>query len=275
MLLKEDFGYISNNNMITKNLATQAPMVLGTEPLTFGQYAFKNETLHVNALDGKKSSYIRIQFKKLCVGDIIEVEYDVRNITGVLCKQTIAERFDATTTKSTSDTQSTKTGEWETIKTKYVVKNKYYDGDHDLTVGVWYGNISEFYIRNFRWKVSKKTERVQPEISQHIACSVLKNASGKWEFHSPSYNIGGVSISAEDTETLVLKWDERFNKYPVCVISGDYESSSYLYTPLTGYSYENSVKVKFKEIVGGAYSIALLSSIPNYTRFSLVIVGLD
>lgn len=112
-----------------------------------------NETetaAHVN-VDNTQAGYTSIDLGKLYAGDVITLNAEILNVSGVKGKLGI-DRFDLDNNfiKVDSTIQSSNSGSYETIKLTHVIA---YDGYYKANCGIWTSDIGIFKMRNFACKI--------------------------------------------------------------------------------------------------------------------------
>ena len=136
----------------TKSLPVGFTETTESTTLPSNTYAWNTtyKALHVNDASTSLKGAISCYLSKGSIGDVIELEMEVMNVSGSTFKVAI----DGNETGGLFILESVKSGEFETIGGRFVVTK-----DNELLsaeLGVYTSDIGEYYIRNINIKVSKK-----------------------------------------------------------------------------------------------------------------------
>lgn len=162
-----DINYYSiNTETEFKNalIASGSLAYSASEPIADNTFNVLNETAHCKKTTSAVTGLMGIVLDGFIEGDIIEMECECLNVSGVKVKLAIDENENMAIPfglhSNKHQAVSKMQGEWETLALKYVVKNETYNGVHMIGVGIWGADIGEYYLRKIRIRTLTQKKKI-------------------------------------------------------------------------------------------------------------------
>lgn len=263
---KEEYFSILNADNFKNKLPLTPLTYTTTEPLADDTFSVTGNMAHVKAVTQR--GYFIEFISGLIEGDVLEVECEVRNISGVKAKIGIDEASGTSISDARTNvwiSQSLGVGEWETLKCTYIVTNSYYSGIHSIALGTFSNEVSEFYIRKIRIKANKQMAALNGIVTITSDSVITKYADGFMEIESKK-NFTDVSVTNAwgnvftCTNIQLGAWAEPFINVPTVSVVGISDNSSTLIT-----SVANAPTATQMPYVGLLRGTVTASPIPNVT----------
>lgn len=112
------------------------------------QWAYNDSlrAIHINTDNTLKGS-LEISAGNLCPGDVVEIEVEFLNVSGVKGKVAIDQMDGNILVGNRFIYSSTKVGEFERVKIRYISN---FTGESTIVIGIFTPDVGELYIRNVR-----------------------------------------------------------------------------------------------------------------------------
>lgn len=183
---------INDNSNIMPNLVSKSETEVLTTPNSFNHSWGNTNKLRINS-DGTNEVGVQFNFDGLEIGDLIEIEAEVRVISGSnpLLKiaeyniNTLAEPYPLKKTFELND-------QWGMIKLKTYVVMPNNTGNHRAFIGLEVGQSGIFELRSVRAIAHTKAIQPQDKIDRGYYRYILKKISGIWTMQNGS-SVGSVN----------------------------------------------------------------------------------
>lgn len=214
----------NDNTNLTPNLVSKTDLEVDTTPNSFVHSWGNSNKLKINS-NGTEESGVYFNFDSLEIGDMLEIECEVRVISGSSPLLKIAE-YNTTTLVEAVPIKKTfvLNNEWQMIKFKTYISNFRNYNNHRAFVGLEAGQSGIFELRSVRAIAYSKVVQPQDKIDRGFYRYIVKKVSGIWTIQNGS-SAGGV-ITNPQTWNLVLEFPRQV--YPSINISSNV-SNSYIF----------------------------------------------
>lgn len=221
-----------------------------------------NEYIIDNSLEGDRQAFLRVNLKKLKVGDLIKVEYECVNCVGSVGV-------------GLEQSGSAK------VKYLYVADNKNKgmatitpktDGDYNLIIGGFWNTNLKGTIKNINITITSNSVLVtKPESVMNILpqkFTIQSTAQGVFEIRTDWSTHSGV-LSNYDTNTLKLVLDIKTKVRPQVFINNMYPGASAEYTIRTDIDTNKNVFIRFYD---NTNTLVPISNVKSYVYFGILVV---
>lgn len=183
---------INDNSNIMPNLVSKSETEVLTIPNSFNHSWGNTNKLRINS-DGTNEVGVQFNFDGLEIGDLIEIEAEVRVISGSKPLLKIAEYNISTLAepyplKKTFDLND----QWQMIKLKTYVVMPNNTGNHRAFVGLEIGQSGIFELRSVRAIAHTKAVQPQDKIDRGYYRYIIKKVSGVWTMQNGS-SVGSIN----------------------------------------------------------------------------------
>lgn len=225
---------------------------------TTNQFTFNTaeQAVHINS--GTKYGSFLIPVGELNVGDVIDLECEIYNISGNKGRVTIYDETGAVTYKN-----SNKTGEYERVKIKYVVTKQ---NTFRVATGVLTDEVGEIKIRNFSVNISSIQNK-----KPYRQVQVFTTAIGEFAVKSGRNNDPcTLTVSGVD---LTITFDEPLLFIGIPIVSNEFYGNSKNYMFKVSNATENSVVIRAFSVDTAQATAIDLTTLPTATYFNLLFLG--
>lgn len=195
---------------ITKNLTKvgTTDLVLTTANSYNQTYGITNTT-RINS-NGVGESGVELNFNNLEIGDFIEVELEVRTLSGVSPKIIISEYNPTTKVHDSKTTKKIDNSiEWRIEKTKVVVFVNKTFYNHRVFIGLETGETGVFDIRSVRAIAFTKTQQSQDKIDRGYYSFKIDKTNGVWSIDTAVSTTGG-GLTLLQNYNLTLSFPAKY-----------------------------------------------------------------
>ena len=235
---------------------------------TGNEWTYNNtlQAMHMKSVDTTKAGYCLQEFGNLRTGDIVEISAEIYSVSGVKPKIAMEAEINSTWTNR-GTVQADKSGEWEVIKLKYVVRDN--NIKHRAKIGISTDEIGEFYVRNIRIEVLTQ-ERQKRAI---IRVAMIRKVNDTWEARAEFAN-DECNVTIYDERTLQITFAKPIptTLRAACFVSNEYYTIYNQYMVRGSYSYNDNLLVRFFSFENLINAVPL-ADIPNNTHFAVLLIG--
>lgn len=188
---------------------------------------------------------LHIYLGELSIGDKVDINVEVMNISGVKAK--IAIDYLSSPTGNLVENlfilQSKKNGEFERIGGSFLSTR---NGHAIAVIGVFTADIGDFYIRNVDIKVKSKESTLKSYLVAHL----VTISKGNFVLNNNRDN-DEATLTVENNNTLVVNFKEKItrgDKKLIPFVSNDFYGNSGQYIVRCGDTTDKSIKLRFYHI---------------------------
>lgn len=242
-----------------------------TKPLSVNQWTYDDtlKAFQINT-DSTKPGMITYELGYLYVGDIIEIEAEVMNISGVQARLAIDQADDAnfTVNKVTNFVYCKSDGSFENQKFKLVVKK---EGYHKALIGHWTSHVGEIAFRYPRVKVQSIVKNTLVRADNTRRATLRKLADGTFEIRT-DYAYDEATVSIESGNILKLVWKKPlFGLKPAVFTNQEYYLNANAYIARSSSNTLATTRVAFYAM-GGTDKVNI-ADLPNDFHISVLVVN--
>lgn len=251
------------------------PTLNVNEPISNNQYYYADnlKLIHIkkdNTCNGKLS----FGFEKLNIGDVIEVEFDLRIVSGTQFRIS----FNEIETISNIKTPIEKTyyeysnTEWNTVRASYTIRNDSFS-NHLVDIGIQKYIAGEWYIKNLKVNVKRQhTNELKERMESYCIERWSNSGTMEWRNRTEWYTKSGV-VSELDTNTLKVTFSKPFtNKRPICNATLNYVNAGKNYRIMVDCSDSSFCKIQFYDSTN---TVVPLANLGSSLLFYLIAFGID
>ena len=264
-----DRKYISLNSK--NELLALKPVVLttvadDTAVLTDNQVCYVTDE---KALRVKKDNAVTISFLDqllgaLQIGDMIRIQAEYYNISGVKPFETLIKGDLAGTYANVDFVQSVKSGEWETLNLNWVVQE---DNTYTIRIGLYSSQpASEYKIRDVRIEVLSKAST-----AKQYRTVFLKKLSGTFVADT-DYAYDACTIT-QGADNLKIVFATPLAKKGLSFASQSYYTVSNNYIVRVAYGSTDTVYIAFFPTDDGTGTGLAISALPDNASLSVMLMG--
>lgn len=228
----------------------------------------KTNTIYAKSAIGVRGM-IAFKLSNLSIGDIIEVETELRSISGSKPFVTITEcgaDYESAYNDLIKTYYDNNDNNYITVSAKSYIINT----THALVlIGLGRDDAGEYHIRLPRVRVTKKKHFTTPQIMQY---SINKYPDG-WVLRTDNWaSSAGATITEIDANTLKITFDKPFDKRPIPSIAQCFETAtdSHKYNAKVGQITVDSIQIKFFD---SSNNVVPLANMKNYYYVFLTLIG--
>lgn len=217
-----------------------------TIPENSCSYSDTFKAFRINDASLVQKGSLQIYLGELSIGDKVDINVEVMNISGVKAKIAIDYVPSPTRTDAVANLfilQSKKTGEFERIGGSFLSTR---NGHAMAVIGVFTGDIGDFYIRNVDIKAKSKKSTLKSYLVAHL----FTNSQGNFMLNNTRDN-DKATLTVENNNTLVVNFEEKIthgaNKL-IPFVSEDFYGPSGQYIVRCGEATDKSIKLRFYHI---------------------------
>lgn len=223
MLKYVEFKNIENKIDLTRYLNKDVSVSF-SDILTNNTFTFDGKVVKC-LKDNTKMSLFPIYFETNEIGDVFEIEVEVRSISGAYPKIYIHETrniYSLSNTIEVAQTIATKTGEWELIKFNHIFVGYSEERNTKISVGLPTSEAGEFEFRNFKIRCLRDSN-TKKEVLKIRPMTICKDG-GVWSVREDTAKIDTPSIEVIDDTTVRINYGCLYDLKPVITLGNDYNS---------------------------------------------------
>ncbi|PEI73422.1 hypothetical protein CN646_07420 [Bacillus wiedmannii] len=205
-------------------------------------------------------------FPNTYIGDMLEVECDIRSVSGEYPRLYFSE----TSAPNTSGTEANSTymtlvqqGQWETIQHKFIIKNTQYN-NAKLFVGLITNAAGRYQIKNLRIRLKRSAFNKKSDMNRTYT---VNKYNGSWIFDEYSFSdVGTISI---ENNAVKITFDIPYTKKPIPIVTpGNSSSVKYKVTAIAS---QDSVSIAFYDSANAV--VPPDTTVSNNTMVQLAVFG--
>ncbi len=225
------------------------------------------------------SGYLSDTFDNLELGDVVEVSCEMLSLSGTMPRISFDEYNSVGGNPNdytgTEFTQLINRGQWETFKTRYVVRDLKGTKKIRCVIGLWTADSGEYQMRNLRISVKTKknieNEQLQVNPPLEFKPFAIRKLNGYWQIRDDFANGGATLSGGSDNTTIVINFSKPFQKRPVATVGGDYYKSSSKYIPKVSNAQKASAEIRLFDALTNVAKP--LSDVEEETHFMVNFIG--
>lgn len=263
MIKNEIFNSIIGKSDFARVMHTSLSLVTTTPGDNQWTYIDTENSAHVK--NTTADGYGNLALGKLYAGDIIEIQAEMLNISGIKAKVWINLQGGS---HYNTPSQSKLTNEYEKVTVKHIVTK---DGNYSAGFGVYYQEVSEFKMRNIAIKVHTLNTSESPSVRK----AVIFNPSGGSNFVlKTDRNNDSCSIapSVNWLKGLEVTFEKPLRNVGIAFVGLEWFGLSHAYMVRCSYASESRMVLKFYDMANPKVEVDL-ASLPANIYVNLMLVG--
>ncbi|MGG3047280.1 hypothetical protein ABEO76_29930 [Bacillus anthracis] len=212
-----DYVLLTNEDYVKYRSSSSFNKVDSSSQVTDDTFSFDSTTRLLTAQSSNtKSGGFNFYFANTYIGDIIEIECEIRSVIGEYPRV----YFNEISVPNSSGVEANSTfmfpsqqGQWELLQRKFVVRNSQYN-NNKLFIGLITNASGKYQIKNLRVRIKRSAFDKKNDVNKTYT---INKYNGSWVIDEYSSSDKG-TLSYEGN-SLKLTFDTAFNKKPIPLVT--------------------------------------------------------